>query len=287
MKKLLFIALSAMFCLSVNAQDIMDEVDDFVEVTDSDVVDAVPRGDASQYIQPNMLSMVQEFTPAMDNKPLEEQLYPLGKGLFGKHLVEQAIELCPSVTKNKISQSDMQVGKIPEDIDDTGLGLNFGYSLIFVPGHEENGQLRLNKFGFAYSLGFVTSFTISDRYGTTCDFLGKIGLETCHTRKMGIGLDFLLGYGKSPGNFFTFNDIVEDKEPTGVKPYTEWGLKYGGQLWLKTGLMGGASSHTDVLLFARLIMAPNPNDIQEYSKYSYNLWKKESWGFGVIRRYRM
>lgn len=83
----------------------------------------------------------------MPNKPLEKQLYPLGKGLFGKHLVEQAIELCPSVTKNKISQSDMQVGKIPEDIDDTGLGLNFGYSLIFVPGHEENGQLRLKPHG--------------------------------------------------------------------------------------------------------------------------------------------
>ncbi len=181
----------------------------------------------------------------------------------------------------------MKVGNIPEDIDDTGLGLNFGYSLIFTPGHEENGQLRTNKFGFAYSLGMLASFTTSDRYGTTCDFMGKIGVETCHHRKMGIGFDFLLGYGKSPGNFFTFNNIVDDNEPLGVNPYTEWGLKYGGQLWLKTGLLGGSSSHTDVLLFARLIKAPEPSDIQEFSLNSYNLWKAESWGFGVILRYRM
>lgn len=117
--------------------------------------------------------------------------------------------------------------------------------------------------------------------------MGKLGLETCHNRKMGIGFDFLLGYGKSPGNFFTFKDIVEDEEPAGVKPHTEWGIKYGGQLWLKTGLLGGISNHTDVLMFARLIMAPRPTDIPEFSKYSYDLWIEESWSFGVIVRYRM
>ncbi len=94
MKKLLFIALCAMFCLSVNAQNVLDEideVDDFIEVNDSDVIDVAPAPQdaaSSQYLQPNMLNMVQEFVPTMDNKPLEEQLYPLGKGFFGRHLIE-------------------------------------------------------------------------------------------------------------------------------------------------------------------------------------------------------
>lgn len=293
-KRVLFIALSAMLCFgSANAQqdDFNDviytgEVDEFEEVADSSAVLSTQES-ATLFEQSNMLSMVEKFAPFGDNKPLKEQLYPLGKGLFGKHLIEQAIEICPSIQKNKISQSDMKVGQIPEDIEDTGLSLNFGYSLIFVPGHEEKGLLKTNKYGFAYNIGFLASFTTSDRYGTTCDFLGKIGVETCHNRKMGIGCDFLLGYGKSPGNFFTFNDIVEDDELVNVKPHTEWGIKYGAQLWLKTGLLGGISSRTDVLMFARLVLAPRPADIPEFSKYSYDHWSEENWCYGVIIRYRI
>ena len=288
-KKILFVALSAILCFgSASAQQSdLIEVDKFVEVVDSSAISDTALQPASQFEQSNMLSMVQSFAPLGDNKPLEEQLYPLGKGFFGKHIIEQAIEICPSIQKNKISKSDMKVGQLPEDIDDTGLSLNFGYSLIFVPGQEENGMLKMNKYGFAYNIGILASFTTSDRYGTTCDFMGKVGIETCHNRKMGIGFDFLLGYGKSPGNTFIYKNIVEDDEPTSTVPYTEWGIKYGGQIWLKTGLLGGVSSHTDALLFARLVMAPDNTGIPEITQNFYNLWKKESWSFGVIVRYRM
>ena len=281
MKKILFIALCAMLCLcSANAQQNVDVVADTAEV-----VDAAPQ--AGIPVEPNMLSMVENFAPLGDNKPLAEQLYPLGKGLFKKHHIEQALEICPSITKSKVSQSEMLKNQNVDEVDDTGLGLNFGYSVIFIPGYEEAGQLRMNKFGFAYSVGFIASFTSSDRYGTLCDFMAKVGFETCHNRKMGIGFDFLYGYGKSSGDVFYYHNIVEDTAPLDSRPYTEWGYKYGGQLWAKTGLFGGASSHTDVLLFARLIKSPDPKIIPVVTSVTYNLWREENWSFGVILRYRM
>ena len=223
MKKTFFIALSAMFCLGVAAQN-----NNFVEVTDtitSDVTSDIPIAQSS------MLGMVQGFAPLSQSAgPIKEQLYPLGKGLFKKHLIEQSIELCPSITKSKVSQSELLSGKTLEDISDTGYNLNCGYSLIFIPGHEENGKLRLNKAGFAYSLGLVASFSVSDRYGTTSDFMGKVGIEACHNRKMGMEIDFLAGYGKSSGDVFFYQDIVEDTSPTKITPYTAWGKKFGGQI---------------------------------------------------------
>lgn len=281
MKKILFIALSAMFCLGAAAQN-----DEFVEVTDtitSDGTSSIPID------QNSLLSMAQGFAPiALNAGPVKEQIYPLGRGLFKKHLIEQSIELCPSINKSKVSQSELLSGENLEDISDTGYGLNCGYSLIFSPGHEENGQLHLNKVGFAYSIGIIASFSVSDRYGTTCDFMGKIGVETCHNRKMGMGIDFLAGYGKSSGDVFFYQNIVEDTSPTKITPYTAWGKKFGGQLWIKTGLSGNIMSNTDVLLFARFIKAVDPHLMtSDYSLFHHNLWREENWSFGVILRYRM
>ena len=282
MKKLLFIALGAMFCLGSAAQS---EFNDFVEVTDTvlgDVISEVPVD------QNSLFSMAQNVMPiSLDAGPLKEQVYPLGKGIFKKHLIEQAIELCPNITKSKPSQADKILVGDAGEIDDTGISLDFGYSLIFVPGHEKNGKLHLNNKGFAYSLGAILSFTKSDRYGTLCDFMAKIGVETCHNRKMGIGLDLLAGYGKSAGDFFIYQNTLLEGEPTSICPYAEWGAKYGAQVWIKTGVLGKALSNTDVLLFARLIKAPEPSDIKTFSLYTYNLWRVENWSFGVILRYRI
>lgn len=284
MKKILFVALGAMFCLGSAAQD----VDEFVEVTDS-VISSEGTSEVP-IAQNSMFNMVQGYAPiGVDAGPLKEQIYPLGKGLFKKHHIEQALELCPNITKSKVSKSELLSGQNIEDIDDTGLGLNFGYSLLFIPGYEENGKLHLNNAGFAYSIGCLFSFTSSDRYGTLCDFMAKVGFETFHNRKMGIGFDLLYGYGKSSGDVFFYNNIIEDPAPASSVPYTEWGRKYGGQVWLKTGLLGNSAllSNTDVLLFARLIKAPDPEVMPKVSAVSYNLWREENWSFGVILRYRM
>ena len=282
MKKLFFIALSAMFCLGSAAQN---EIDDFVEVPDTisgDMTNEVPVD------QNSMFTMAQGISPIpLDAGPLKEQLHPLGKGIFKHHLIEQAIELCPNITKSKPSQADKLLVGDAGEIDDTGISLDFGYSVIFTPGHEENGKLKLNKMGVAYSLGVNFSFTKSDRYGTLCDFMAKIGVETCHNRKMGIGLDLLAGYGKSAGDFFIYQNTLLEGEPTSICPYAEWGAKYGAQVWIKTGVLGKALSNTDVLLFARLIKAPEPSDIKTFSLYTYNLWRVENWSFGVILRYRI
>ena len=279
-KRLFFVALSAMFCLGSAAQN-----DEFTEVPDTVSEVAIDESISSN----SMFNMVQGFTSiGRGAGPAKELIYPLGKGLFKKHHIEQAIEVYPNITKSKVSQSELLSGESLEDISDTGYGLNFGYSLIFIPGREKQGNLHLNKAGFAYSVGVIASFSVSDRYGALCEFMAKAGVETCHNRKMGVGFDFLAGYGKSSGDVFFYTNIVEDTGPSKITPYTAWGKRFGGQIWIKTGLLGNAISNTDVLLFARLIKAVNPQIMSnDYSLLHHNLWRQENWSFGIILRYRM
>jgi len=162
--------------------------------------------------------------------------------------------------------------------------LDAGYSIVLVPGHEENGKLRLNKPGFAFNLGMIASFSISDRYGTLVDLMAKAGVEIGHNRPLGAGFDFLIGYGKSPGDVFFYKNIVEDTSPSSVVPYTAWGTKIGGQLWIKPGL-GKNLKKTDVLLFVRFLKAFDPGImVQDYSAVHHNLWRSENWAWGVVLR---
>lgn len=283
MKKLLFVALCAMFCLGSAAQN-------EVEVTDSvNIEDSAPS--SQMETTGSMFDMVQGYSSfnAGDLTKCKDIVYPLGKrGLFKKHHIEQAIEIYPNISTNKTSQAEVVSSINPDDINNIGVGLNFGYSVSFIPCYEENGELHMNKAGFACSVGLIASFTSSDRYGTTCDFLGKIGLETCRNRKLGIGGDFLCGYGKASGDVFWFDDITTDTAPKASTPYNEWTFKYGGQVWIKTGLLNNSfKSNTDILLFARLVSNKEPKDIQQLSKNHFNLWRLETWSFGVILRYRM
>jgi len=286
MKKLLLTALCALLCVNLIAQNdgaLVESAPDSIVASD---VASMTQNFAPKFGQTSpMFDLLQNFVALNGNNiSLEEQTYPLGKGLFKKTLVVQALEVCPNISKNKVSQAEMPSNLGIEEIDDTGIGLNFGYSVLFVPGWEDNGQLRLNKAGFAYSVGFIASFNQSDRYGTTCDLMAKLGLETCFNRKMGIGFDLLGGYGKSSGDFYFYNSILEDSAPKSIMPYTLWGWKYGGQLWMKTGVSG----NMDILLFARLVDAVDPGTFKsEASLYHYNLWRRENWNFGIIVRYRM
>ena len=281
MKRLIFIALSAMFCFGTAAQN------DVSVSEPSEAISGEMTNDAL-ISQNSMFGMVQEFSPIGQGVvKVEEQVYPLGNGLFKKHHIEQALEICPSVSKSKVSQSELLTGEHIDEANDTGYGLNFGYSVVFIPGYEKDNKLHLNKAGFAYRVGFDVSFTQSDRYGTLCDFLAKAGLETCYNRNMGIGVDFLAGYGKSGGDLFIYKNITEDDEPSSVIPYALWGTRFGGQIWVKTGFLGNTSSNADVLLFARLLKAIYPEKINEFSVYHHNLWREENWSFGVMFRYRM
>ena len=283
MKKFYLIALCAMFCLGSAAQN-------EVEVSDSaNVEETSPTMETTG----SMFDMVSEYSSftAANLTQRKDMIYPLkrGGGLFKKHHIEQSIEICPTISTDKASQAELISNVNSDDVNNTGLGLNFGYSVSFIPCYEDSGKLHMNKPGFAYSLGLVTSITRSDRYGTTCDFLGKIGLETCRNRKLGIGGDFLCGYGKAGGDVFWFDDIATDTAPKSSAPYNAWTFKYGGQIWVKTGLLGNSfKSNTDILLFARLISNKNPHMVDgEMSKIHFNLWRTETWSFGVILRYRM
>ena len=266
-----------MFCLGSAAQNANEMENDTVACEMEIPVDPS-----------SMFTMVQAYAPLTRNlAPVKEKMYPLGKGLFKKHLIEQAIEICPGISKSKVSQSELLTGENIDEIADTGYGLDCGYSVIFVPGHEENGKLRLNKAGFAYSLGISASFAQSDRYGTLCDFMAKIGIEACHNKRMGIKFDFLAGYGKSGGDVFFYKNIVEDSEPSSSVPYNAWCPKFGGQISVKTGFLSNTLNNTDVFLFARLVKAVNPDYMNEFSAFHHNFWRGENWCFGATLRYRM
>lgn len=275
MKKIVFITFSVIVCLcSARAQG-QDLVGNLGSIS----------SDTGNFTIERLITMLQSSSniePVVSEPPT----YPLGRGLFKKHHVEQAIEVSPSISRDKVNQSDLLSGQNLENFENTentGFSIDFGYSVIFIPGYEEDSKLFLNKAGFAYSLGLIASFTRNDRYGTTCNVLLKAGIETCYNKKMGIGLDLMGGYGKSPGDIFWYKNIAEDTAPTLITPYTLWGWEYGGQLWLKTTTI----NKSDIIIFARLIMSPDPGEIQKFSAISYNLWKEESWSFGIIIRYKL
>lgn len=171
-----------------------------------------------------------------------------------------------------------------DDLQDGGkfnYGLNIGYSLLFVPGKVQGDSLRLNRLGMAYSFGLVASFDRQEYYGVTCDFLGKIGFEAGYGHKMGIGMDFLLGTGKSAGDYDFM--LEENGEKFNVNtPYTKWCLKYGAQLWIRSNLLKASVKNTDIRLFVRYVYSKNPENPAQLAEEGVICnWKKESWTFGL------
>ncbi|MBR6355947.1 MAG: hypothetical protein IKR92_03725 [Alphaproteobacteria bacterium] len=219
-----------------------------------------------------------------------------GKSKFARrHHIYQTLDISPTVSTDKDpDQPDYTSNgkEVDEDQLDSplALGLNFGYSLIFVPGREEDGQLRLNRMGFAYNVGLVASFSRQEKYGTTCNFLLKSGIETGNGHPMGIGFDVLGGYGKSAGDTYLLVYEEDDADDLAT-PYTEWCWQYGAQLWLRSNLLHTAVNNAEMLIFARFIRSVNPNGDELTSfvsdKIAYeNYWKDESWSFGITFRYK-
>ncbi len=249
----------------------------------------------------NSLALANQASSTDDYKNI---LFPVeGKSKFmQKHHVTQRLEISMIVGKDKNenieedASSDFQdnsdgVDNLSKYENKTNFGLNIGYSLVFVPGHIEGDQLRLNKFGFGYSAGLVASFDKQDYYGVTCDFLLKLGVETGNGHQMGIGIDALVGTGKSCGNLYYsgLDDSSGNNEPADesvyedwAEPYTAWCFKYGAQLWVRSNLLRTSLSNTDIRLFARYVYSVNPNNINELEKYGIDdVWSGESWQFGI------
>lgn len=151
------------------------------------------------------------------------------KGKFSGHHICQRLELSILGEKNKSSedlalselglaqQKQDGIEKASEDqnfmnnLSDKaagiGVGANFGYSVVFVPGYQEGDQLLLNRFGFAYSTGLIFQFDSEKKTGVTCDFLGKVGVETGFNKPIGVGVDFLFGGGKTAQTVVDFTNV--------------------------------------------------------------------------------
>lgn len=314
MKQLLLLALSAMFCLCSAAQNEIGDTE--IVVADStETPTKPPRKHVPDYqLQEQQLNGTQlqevsaliaqlkEMTLHNDSLAnaleMPENIYkPIrGKRKFTRrHYIYQTLDISPSISSDHDPDLPDYTSN-GQEVDDnqldspTGLGLNFGYSLIFVPGKEEDGQLRLNRLGFAYSIGLLASFSRQEKYGTTCNFLLKSGIETGNCHPMGIGFDLLGGYGKSTGDTYLIILSSEDDDDDLATPYTKWCWQYGAQIWLRSNLLSTAVKNSEMLIFARFVRSVNPdvdgvtivNDQVAYDNY----WKDESWSFGITLRYK-
>jgi len=192
------------------------------------------------------------------------------------------LDMCTSLARDKTMPKDETLA---EDAVSSGLSLNFGASVIFVPGKPVDDCLKVNNLGFAYNIGLLSSFEKSEKYDVTCDFFTKIGLEIGNQRTLGIGIDLLAGGGKSKGDVLFFEDIVSDEEPKKVTSYTAWCFKYGGQIWFRTGLLKETLRGVEVLTFAQCVFAKDPGIVSPASKVHLAKWKGENWKFGVMIRY--
>lgn len=157
------------------------------------------------------------------------------------------------------------------------------YTFSFIPGHMENGVVKLNPFGFAINTGLVFSFDKQDYYGVTCDLLGKVGFEAGFGHKVGFEVDFLFGGGKSCGAYYHLFDTdsdgsVADEAITG-DPYTAWCPKLGGEVSFRSGLLTG---NKNAKLFARFIHSCNPNKLSDAKAVAtQTTWFADSWQIGL------
>jgi len=322
MKKITFLVIFVMtFCVSEMRAQSVDKDVDFVEVKNPiDSVDTenvefseisskkeVPKPKADNYEDVSKLLKIFN-TIAMENQQKTTDsytniFYPIeGKSKFmRRHHVTQRLEISV-LGGNDGSEDNAQNTSQDIKAESNGnvrdqyygkmnFGLNIGYSLVFIPGHIEDERLRINKFGFGYSVGLIAAFDKQDYYGETCDFLAKIGVETGNDHNMGIGFDFLVGTGKSCGNtYFMLNDedasqakqYDESFTNDWAEPYTAWCFKYGGQLWVRSNLLKTSMGNTDIRLFTRYVYSVNPHKTTDFSEFLlYGDWMEESWQFGL------
>jgi hypothetical protein len=173
------------------------------------------------------------------------------------------------------------------------VGANFGYSVVFVPGYQENDQLLLNRFGFAYSVGVIFQFDNEKKVGVTCDFLGKIGVETGFNKPIGVGVDFLFGGGKTAQAVVDVTNVDfenPDVDDLIITQENLWCAKTGTQLWLRLNFLTKSVNNFDTALFTRFVYSFRPYSDAEYAHRAemYDeiaFWQHESWSFGFTMTY--
>ncbi len=314
MRKFIFVTIMMVVCVNGMLAQTTDEINDSTVVSDEpELVDNfTPVGESETKPQKqvnsdgtNMEDMAklwaafQKFAVDAQNeeRPIATHVPVSGKTKFTRrHYIGQRLEISVIGGTDGADEEGSEMKSTyqsQDDVDDAqqpkqfNWGLNFGYSLFMVPGSIEGDQLRLNKLGLGYSLGLIASFDKQDRYGTTCDFLAKLGFEAGNGHAMGIGIDFLVGTGKSAGDYnFTARveadgDVPEHDEDYTI-PYTKWCFKYGTQLWIRSNLLQAKVKNTDVRLFARYVYSVNPENEDELLREGIDCdWRTESWSFGL------
>jgi len=297
MKKLVLIMLVMIFAVCQAYAQTSEEV---VMPQDTSVVQ--PTVAASATDTDVLIALLTELSQKMLEKsesasdPTQTKvLVPVqGKNRFSrKHLIYQELGISTLANKDKdgddsdtdndskgLSTTDQEAVEDMSDMaEQISLGFNVDYTLKFVPGTIQGEELELNRFGFAYSLGLLAAFDNHNSYGVTCDFMGKFGVETGNGHVMGVGLDGLVGVGKSSGSVY----FLDGEDPVS---YTDWCLKYGAQFWIKTNLLTTGLKNTDVLAFARFIYSKDPYPELQDMDDIIAVWNEESWTFGVTLRYR-
>jgi len=176
-----------------------------------------------------------------------------------------------------------------------GLGANFGYSLVFIPGYREDGaaELELNRFGFGYSVGLISQFDHEKNAGLSWDFLGKVGIETGFNKAIGVGIDLLFGGGKTTQTVVDFGDVnFEDPDPNDLDISSEslWCAKAGTQLWLRLNFLTKSINNFDTALFSRFVYSFRPYSENEMLERMMDddecpVWQYEAWSFGFTMTY--
>ena len=190
---------------------------------------------------------------------------------------------------------DNMVNKLDNKTSGLGLGANFGYSLVFVPGYIEEGsdKLLLNHFGLGYSIGVISQFDHEKEAGITWDFVGKVGVETGFNKAIGVGFDFLFGGGKTSQTVVCFGgvDMNDPKaEDLNVLSETLWCAKAGTQLWLRLNFLTKSINNFDTALFSRFVYSFKPYSKEEENRRIMNfseipIWQNEAWSFGFTMTY--
>lgn len=205
----------------------------------------------------------------------------------------QSIILAPSTgnSKDPTDYDDILTvgGEDQEAIDDaneetskeSSIAFSFGWQVTNVWGEVTDQGLKLNKFGFAYSYGFIGNYKSLGEMSTfSC--LAKLGIETGNSHPMGIGVDALFGVGTGLGYEYDLDFLEEAPDP-----YTDWGLRYGFQIWIRTGLVKSIIPNADMNIFLRYVYAPNPEEEYDADLNLLRFWHDEAWSLGICFKLRI